>query len=151
MADLSDDVPHVRPFGCREAAERHGIDAGDLESICDRYGHGDCYALTVAMHDRHGWDLRILQDRNGDSVHAVAVTPDGIHVDAYGAFVDAADILERWPDLDLSWRESDREEVSDIGMVDDEALLDAQAALDEPWPSLVAGALGFVSAGPPMR
>ena len=133
-----DTLPHVSSEGFEEAASLHGVDHADLESFCDRYGHGECYALAVALADRHGWTLRMFVDSDDDPIHVAALTPDGILVDAYGAFSDAKVMVSRWPEMEkATWRDTNREEIDDIWDMSEEDLEDAVAMLDEPWMSLV--------------
>ena len=140
--DTSATLPHVEPFGFTDSAALHGVDPNDLESFCDRYGHGECYALGVALAERNGWVLRLLLDGEDCPVHVAALTPDGILVDAYGAFRDARDISGRWPEVsDPRWRDTDREEIDELWVLGEEDLEDAMAMLDEPWMTLVVRAL----------
>ena len=60
----------------------------DIESICDRYGHGDCWYFALAQHELTGWPLIQLQ-ADGAPVHAGVRAPDGRIWDAYGLDTDS--------------------------------------------------------------
>ena len=56
----------------------------ELEYILLRYGHGDCHLLSLALHERHGFPLKLLRTaRSGFPIHSYVVS-DNLCVDAYG-------------------------------------------------------------------
>jgi len=78
----------------------------DIESICDRYGHGDCWYFALAQHQLTGWPLLQLQG-DGAPVHAAVRAPDGRIWDAYG-LVSSDLVIDRYrasmePDTEFQW------------------------------------------------
>ena len=75
-----------------------------------RWAHGDCHALTAALHVRTGWPVFVLHDSRfrcgpthlyefGEPVHSGVVCPDGALLDAYGPQTDLADMIVRYEDV----------------------------------------------------
>lgn len=69
-------------------------DAGEA-SVLARWGHSQCHALTLALHERTGWPILTLHDGRvaygqryldqcGDLLHSGVVMPDGSFLDIRG-------------------------------------------------------------------
>lgn len=74
------------------------VDAASiLESISDRYAHGECGAFAMACYQRYrieGWHL-VLFWKDRVPLHAACQTPEGAYFDAYG-FVSLEQIQARY-------------------------------------------------------
>ncbi len=99
---------------------------GVLESISDRYAHGECGAFAAACFDKYhneGWRLVVFSV--GDTpMHAACATPQGQFFDAYG-FVSLQDIEDRYgQSFDLDDLE-DADALMDVMVYDDEDVEEA--------------------------
>ena len=62
----------------------------ELEDILEKYSYGYCIWLTLALHDRYGWDIYAQIDfignkqRNKYISHSFVTMPNGYEVDIYG-------------------------------------------------------------------
>jgi len=65
------------------------------DPVIRRWGHGQCHALTLALHRRTGWPILTLHDRDvqidtsyleefGSVLHSGVVHPDGNFIDIRG-------------------------------------------------------------------
>ena len=100
---LGRDDPNERGAGDIQISTSHCTDL-TLGVIDHRatglYGHGDCAALALAVHENTGWALALVrfdQPRpdGKEWLHAVAVRPDGLLVDIWGARPEQA-VLDYW-------------------------------------------------------
>lgn len=75
-----------------------------------RWAHGDCHALTAALHIRTGWPVFVLHDSRfrcgptelfefGEPVHSGVLCPDGAFLDAYGTQTDLAVLVYRYEEV----------------------------------------------------
>lgn len=61
----------------------------ELEHILEKYSYGYCIWLTLALHDRYGWDIYAQIDfignkqRNKYISHSFVTMPNGYEVDIY--------------------------------------------------------------------
>lgn len=135
-------LPRIEPMGSADAARDYGLHPGDLESICERFGHTDCFLLAIAIHERTGWPLKALLEDGRDWVHVAAVAPSGALVDAYGIFPDPEDVVERYLTVGPKWIDVTVEDVENVYCWPDDDPEDAHAVLDEPWMAMVLSAAG---------
>lgn len=64
---------------------------GELARILEKYSYGYCIWLTLALHDKYGWDIYaqieiIKEQRKSHNYisHSYVVMPNGYEVDIYG-------------------------------------------------------------------
>jgi len=65
---------------------------GELKQYEDRYTNGDCWVLALALSERLGWDIAVVDHE----CHAFVVSADGTEaLDIYG-FQPTRQLLKRW-------------------------------------------------------
>ncbi|MCC1496822.1 hypothetical protein [Alcanivorax sp. 1008] len=98
----------------------------DIESICDRYAHGDCWCFALAQHQLTGWPLLQLQ-ADGMPMHAAIRAPDGRIWDAYGLssrdLVAARYAGSTEPDTEFQWASLNVELIYALSSPDEDDIL----------------------------
>lgn len=115
----------------------------DVESIIDRYAHGECHAFTLAAVEQYGLGFVILRQEDGlGPVHSCLVVsgPPALYLDAYGlSTMDA--IVGRYAHYGKLYVDDDSDEhalhfLADPGVDEDtieDATLAIQAVLEAIW------------------
>jgi len=131
--------------------EERELPADCSDPVIKRWGHGQCHALTLALHRRTGWPILTLHDSGvtidtsyleefGSVLHSGVVHPDGDFIDIRGKHDPEA--MERiaayYVDEDRSrWacvaqpREVDLLECMDRHDLIDAAIFDADKVIEE--------------------
>lgn len=99
--------------------------ASELESISDRYAHGDCGPFAVACARAYGkdeWEL-VMFTAGGFFQHAAVKTPAGLYFDAYG-FCTLNDLRIRYGS-EVIEESATEEDLDDITGIDESEVEDA--------------------------
>lgn len=59
------------------------------------FAQGQCHALALALHERTGWPVIVLEDDEADAIHFAVQTPDGRALDITGCH-DLEEFQEGW-------------------------------------------------------
>ena len=127
--------------------ERLGLDASEVESFTDRYGHEECFTFAVGLHEATGWPIRAVAEAEQPRLllHACVVAPSGALVDVYGVFAgqEGEDAIRfRYGIAKSLWSNITADHASVVGRVDPWCLDEARAVIASPWMQAVLSHAG---------